>query len=212
MKPALGVFGGMFDPVHDGHLKAALYAMDKLGLAEVLLIPCGVPNHRAAAASTGEHRMEMLRLATQVMPRIRLCDYEINKPDVSYTVDTLAWLKQEEPERTLVFLLGMDAFNEILEWHEWQEILALCNLLVLARSGLNVAEDVAMATGLGARLVESPEQLLQVDAGAIWIATDFEHDISSTRVRRMIESGEKPECVHEDVIGYIKEHRLYGQH
>ncbi|MEQ8955810.1 MAG: nicotinate (nicotinamide) nucleotide adenylyltransferase [Gammaproteobacteria bacterium] len=211
MKPVLGVFGGMFDPVHDGHLQAAHFLIDILGLQRIVVVPCGIPNHRETAASSGEHRMNMLRLAMAEIPQAEICDYEVNKQGISYSVDTLAWLKQSNPDSRLIFLMGIDAFNGLPGWHNWQRILTLSNLMVLPRSGESVAENVESATDLARRAVRSPSELLASDAGAIWLDASFDFDISSTTVRRQLQSGGRPGCVQESVLGYIKEHRLYGQ-
>src|SRR5690606_2685035 len=106
----IGVMGGMFDPVHSGHLQVALTAWHLLELDQLRLVPCHVPNHRAPATATSAQRLEMLQLAAAREPRLRVDAREMERDGISYTVDTLASLRNDFPSSALVLVLGMDAF------------------------------------------------------------------------------------------------------
>ena len=211
MKPALGVFGGMFDPVHLGHIHAARYAIDHLDLQKVLLVPCGKPNHRSGAISSGNHRLAMLRLATADADDLEICDYEVNREGTSYSVDTLRWLSTRQDGSTLVFIVGMDTFNDLQAWHQWQDLFELCNFMVLARSGLELDPRLVAAAGLEQRRVYEAGELLQHQHGKFWVAGDFDEDVSSTGVRQQLQAGITPDNIQDAVLRYINEHRLYGR-
>ena len=143
MMSRLGVLGGMFDPVHKGHLEAARYAKELLHLDCVKLIPCNIPNHRTSAYSSGTHRLAMLELATKNEFGIEVDDIELRKASVSYTVETVKVMKENAVADSIVFILGMDSFNSITSWFDWKELFSICSLLVLGRSGSSVSETVS---------------------------------------------------------------------
>ncbi len=144
MNRLIGVMGGMFDPVHRGHIEAATTALDRLGLHELRLIPCATPNHRAQAVASGDHRLAMLELAARADARLLVDDRELRRPGTSYTVDTLMSLREDLPGSTLVLLLGEDAFAGLPQWHRWRELFRLCHICVVNRP---MADAGAEASG-----------------------------------------------------------------
>ena len=115
----MGVYGGLFDPVHDGHLEVARYARTALELDKVLLVPCKLPNHRSGAQASGAARLHMLELASRDEATLEVSDIELEREGVSYTVDTLAQLRKQEPNTDFVFILGQDAFSSLPQWQRW---------------------------------------------------------------------------------------------
>lgn len=210
MTSRIGILGGMFDPVHNGHIAAARYAQLFLDLDTVKLIPCNVPNHRDSAVSSAEHRLNMLHLALESDPSLQVDPIELERSDVSYTVDTLQAIRQGEERSSLVFVLGADAFNSIVKWHRWQDLFELCHFLVLKRGNEEIAESVRDAVNLDERLVNSPEEMFLSDYGKVCLSNEFEFDGSSTEVRNRIIGHENSEQILDGkVLAYIKSNRLY---
>jgi nicotinate-nucleotide adenylyltransferase len=200
----------MFDPVHNGHIDAARYAVSLLNLDRLLLIPCATPNHRDPATASAEHRLRMLAMAIADYRKLAADAREIEREGVSYAVDTLAELRDEGDYQQLVFVMGLDAFNTLPQWHQWQRILELSHVLVLNREGARLDDQAATATGLASRRVDTPEELFAEDRGSIYVAEDFDYGLSSTQVRRSLRANERTDkMLDEKVRLYIEDHRLY---
>tara|TARA_B100000959_G_scaffold287402_1_gene371782 strand:+ start:13187 stop:13822 length:636 start_codon:yes stop_codon:yes gene_type:complete len=211
MTARLGVLGGMFDPVHNGHINAACYAVEQLSLDGIKMIPCSIPNHREASIASAQHRLQMLYLATAEYPTISIDSIELDRAGTSYTVDTLLTMRQSGEADQLVLVLGLDSFNSIIQWHDWTQILKLCHLAVLSRPGMVVTEAVADQTQLSAREVKSASELFARPTGNILLAHDFNHDISSTVVRARLQSNNGgAQHVDHKVLQYIAENELYS--
>jgi len=206
----LGVLGGMFDPVHRGHIKAAQYALEILRLDRIRLVPCYLPNHRGPASAPAEERLEMLRLATAGLPNLEVDDIEVTRRGTSYTADTLSAYKESLPDATLVFILGADAYAGFTQWHNWQHILELAHLALLARGEVKVPENVRQETQFETRVETDQQKLFQSSAGKIFLASGFNYEASSTDVRNALQSGatEIPE-LDPSVRCYISSKSLY---
>jgi nicotinate-nucleotide adenylyltransferase len=130
----LGIYGGTFDPVHYGHLLAAEQCREQCRLDEVWFVPAAVPPHkRHETVSPGDHRAEMLELATAGHPRLRVSRVELDRTGPSFTVQTLDQLRAEQPERDLFLLMGTDSLADFPSWREPARILALAEVLVVNR-------------------------------------------------------------------------------
>ena len=161
--PSVGLLGGTFNPIHNGHLAIARQAREALALDRVVLIPTGdpphKPNERLAAA---KHRYEMVRLAIASDPLLSISDVEVRRPGKSYTIDTIRILQQEYGDRTpLFFLIGLDAFLELPTWQDPETLLTLCSFVVLSRPGLSFQALSAMP--MIPRIPQA--SLLELDAG-----------------------------------------------
>ena len=133
MSSRLGILGGMFDPVHNGHVAAARFAINILNLDALKMVPCHIPNHRASQQLSARHRLEMLELALRSESCIETDDCEIKRGGVSYAVDTVRELAAKGAWDHVVFVMGIDAFNGLPNWHEWRSLLESCHLLVLGQ-------------------------------------------------------------------------------
>ena len=114
---AVAVLGGTFDPVHFGHLRAALEARELLGVADFRLLPAGAPPHRPEPGASPQQRLDMLRLALRDCAELQLDEREIRRPGPSYMVDTLEDLRRERGAVPLLLLTGQDAANALDRWH-----------------------------------------------------------------------------------------------
>lgn len=208
----IGVLGGMYDPVHDGHLRAAIEARELLKLDEVRLLPCAEPPHRAAPGVSAALRAEMVAAAVADVEGLNLDARELDLPAPSYTLRTLQSLRAEMPEAAFVLLLGEDAFSGLNRWHEWQRIPELAHIAVMRRPGSgNIEWSHELQEWL--REVEvSAEQLARSDANARNVAfcEITALDISSTRIRELVAANRNPRFLVPDaVLEIIDREQLY---
>ncbi len=138
----IGVFGGTFDPVHNGHLRVALDALEQLGLVEVRLVPLAHAVHRDQPETPPDLRLAMLEAAVAGRPGLVVDRRELDRTGPSYSVDTLADMRRDFPDGPLCLLLGGDAFNGFHRWREPESILATANLAILTRPDTAVSADV----------------------------------------------------------------------
>ena len=131
----IGIFGGTFDPPHLGHLIPVAAAAEQAQLDQVWLMPAYIPPHKFRSDITDPfHRAAMVALAIQSYPSFRLSTYELALGRMSYTVDTIWELKVSLPkEDTIHFIIGTDSFLEIDTWHEWQNLIQLCDFIIINR-------------------------------------------------------------------------------
>lgn len=204
MSRLLGFYGGTFNPIHQGHLQAALYVHNACGLDQLSLLPCHIPPHRAAPLDS-EHRLAMVRLAIADYPQLSVDLTELEKSTPSYTVDTLTLLKNRFASATLCFVIGMDSLQYFTQWHQWQQILTLCHLIVLQRPGYSTTEGDAPAL-LSAYGLHSVDQLRASPAGGILLLNNPLWPVSATAIR----SGQQDtQGEIAAVSAYIRQHQLY---
>jgi nicotinate (nicotinamide) nucleotide adenylyltransferase len=130
----LGILGGAFDPIHHGHLAVAQYALDHYALDAIYFIPTQTPILKKACTAKPWQRAAMIALAINAYPQFYLDTRELTRKTPSYALLTLQSLQQTEAQAELMWILGQDAFNDFTQWHRWQEIAALCDLLVVPRN------------------------------------------------------------------------------
>lgn len=196
-KPSnIGILGGTFDPIHEGHIQVADACADRLGLDSVLMIPSNLPPHRPPPQASAVDRLAMVRLAVEGHPRLLASDVEVRRGGVSYTVDTIRTLAEENLAAQLTLLLGWDAAAEFRDWHQASEITGLARIAVFNRSG----SPGPPVPGLAALGLPSSAVLLEVESPLL----------SATEARRMVADGEiETEVLAAPVVDYIREHRLY---
>ena len=210
----IGLFGGTFNPIHLGHLRGAEEIREAFGLQQVIFIPAAIPPHKVAEeVIEAKHRLEMVRLATATNPFFSTTDIELLRPDKSYSIDTIRYFRQRH-QGVFFFILGRDAFVEIETWKEFQTLFSLCNFIVMTRPGFQKTFSTSP-------LPEALVPVFRYDQGVkSWIhpsghTLHFKEitilDISSTKVRELIERGESVRyLVPDEVEAYIQENRLYS--
>lgn len=145
----IGVYGGCFDPVHVGHLLLAECCREQAGLDRVLFVPAATQPHKQdRRLADGQHRAEMLRLATGGQPAFEVATLELDRGGVSYTVDTVAALKETHPAAELCLLLGPDALAGLPTWREPRRIAELATLVAVERETLDDLPAAAAVAGL----------------------------------------------------------------
>ncbi|MDX1492020.1 MAG: nicotinate-nucleotide adenylyltransferase [Pseudohongiellaceae bacterium] len=210
VKP-IGIMGGMFDPVHKGHLAIALEALESLNLEHVRLVPCHIPNHRQGAFADTAQRLAMLELLVKEYPGLIVDDREAARDSVSYTVETLSLIREESPDRPLVFVLGWDSFCSLPSWHRWRELFDLAHLAVMSRGGDTSSLPQELQKELQHRQVPSAREIRWESSGQCIMLDSVCVNISSTQVRESLELGENiDELVPSVVAQYIHRSGIYG--
>ena len=189
----IGVFGGTFNPPHNGHIRLAKAAADELKLDKLLVIPSCIPPHKIAAKlADGQERLEMCRLAFGCDPRFEVSPMELERGSRSYTVETLRELKVLYPDSELYFIVGSDMLESFDKWYLWQEILSLSVLCAASREE-GYSPDLSRFGKLAERI-----KIITLDP----------LEVSSTQIRNS--AGEvSSELLDPKVAAYIREHGLY---
>ena len=212
MQPLRVLYGGTFDPVHEGHLAIARAARDALGVP-VQVVPAADPPHRPPPGATAADRVAMLELALAGEEGLRLDRRELGRAGPSYTVDTLQALRDElGPAAPIALLVGADSFLGLPTWHRWRELFGLAHFVVAGRPGsLLGAAAPELAEATTARWVEDPGALRQAPAGRLFALQQPLHVHSATAVRRLIAQG-RPwrHLLPPAVADYIQSRGLYG--
>ena len=198
----LGLYGGSFDPVHYGHLLLAECCRETLRLDEVWLIPAAVPPHKQLRElADGKHRLQMLELALGGHEQIRASAVELERGGISYTVDTLAAVRDRSPAAELFLLMGADSLHDLPNWREPARICELAIPAVVRRGGA-AEPDFQVLTAL-----ISPQRLIEILAAQVEMPLI---ELSSTDLRRRASAGQSlrfrtPRAVEK----YIETHSLY---
>jgi nicotinate-nucleotide adenylyltransferase len=211
----VAIYGGTFDPVHNGHLEVARRVLKLFELDEVVFVPACVPPHKRNASITSAfHRFAMLALATAEDQQLRMSTIELDAPELPYAVETVGRMK-DASARTF-FLIGADSWSEIVSWHEWQKLLTMCDLIVVTRPGYEINSIAAPPTELvDLRNVAAnriSEVLKNDDKPRVFMTNVAMIDVSATRIRRAIQTNDDPgleTMVPRAVAGYIDKYSLY---
>ncbi|MDP2506581.1 nicotinate-nucleotide adenylyltransferase [Oceanobacter sp. 4_MG-2023] len=202
------ILGGTFDPVHIGHLRIALQLRDA-GFERVLLMPNRIPPHRPSPRASSSQRLAMLNLATSDLDGVEVSDIELQRPECSYSVITLEWLRTLYPAISFTWAMGTDAWLSFDRWHRCDDILDLANLMVISRPGERQPVAPWQQQQWLARQA-SITDLLASPAGRICQQAWPGLDISASGLRRGIAEGENVRFLTPDpVLDYLTQHQLY---
>lgn len=205
----IGILGGTFDPVHFGHLRVGLECKEALGLDELRMIPCSIPSHRGVPGANPQQRTAMLAAALSDADNVFVDDRELKREGFSYTVDTLQSLKTEFPEAALYLIIGSDSFQEFLQWHKWQNIIDLANVVIAQRPDHGNDRESETGIQLADRFC-SIDQIKQSLAGKVTIVGVSQLEISATHIRKLIKESKSVKYLLPDsVIKFIDQHELY---
>ncbi len=203
----IGVFGGTFDPVHLGHLRIALDALEQLPLEQVRLIPLAQAVHRDQPGTPAALRLQMLKVATEGRSDLVADDREILRSGPSYTIDTLRSLRADFPDQGLCLLLGGDAFGAFDTWRDPQGILAIANIAVLQRPGHSPHTNPAVRQMSDDR---QTERLVPGVTGQVVFCPVTQLEISSSDIRDRVRGGRSIDYLVPDrVRDMILERALY---
>lgn len=130
----IGILGGTFDPIHEGHIAIADQVLKKFKLACVEFVPCFQPPHREQPIASPQDRLAMVKLAVKDHTALHANDNEIKRQGVSFTIETLEALKKQFPENNYYLIIGADAFAKFDTWHDWEKIMNLAKIIVVNRN------------------------------------------------------------------------------
>ncbi len=209
--PAIGIFGGTFDPVHFGHLRTAFECRERLGLEEVRFVPCADPPHRSVPTANADLRLRMVTAAVSPVDGFRADSREFDRQGPSYTVETLHSFRAEFPDHRLCLMLGLDAFVTLDAWRNWRELFELAHIVVARRPGAEMPAGGAVGRMLEARFTDSVDILKSEPAGRIFPLDVTQLDIASTALRSSIADGVRPVYLLPAAVWQIiLEERCYG--
>lgn len=211
LKNRIGILGGTFDPIHNGHINCAKHIANYLSLDDIRLLPCHIPPHKSQTSATSSQRKKMVELACNNEALLSVDARELTKASTSYTIETLLNYQQELPETTLYFIIGMDSLNTFTQWSRWQKILTLCHIVVCTRPGYQpeFSRD-QQSEVLAPFITKDIEQTLVKKSGCILLTPEDNTDISSTQIRQLQQNQQAIEhLVPACVAKYIKKEQLY---
>lgn len=216
----LGVFGGTFNPIHFGHLRAAEEARQRVGLERVVFVPAASPPLKSGDVDLADvgHRLRMTAIAVATNIFFEVSDIECRRPEKSYTVETARALRREYPGAEIFFILGIDAFMELPLWREPDELVRLIDFIIIGRPAVRFA-DLRESPYIEA----APEDLSALDRGetdmltaplgggrsAVLLGTPL-LEISSTDIRARVREGRSIKYLLPGrVESFIMTHGLY---
>ena len=211
----LGLFGGTFNPIHLGHLRAAVEVREAFNLDRLLLIPSAQPPHKMADhVANAEDRLEMVRLAVHGEPSLEASDVELTRLGLSYTIETLRYFQDRfGSESDIHFIVGQDAFSEITTWKSYQALFVTAHFIVMTRpnSKLRSLEDFIHTQISAEYQYEPTSNRYSHPRWRTIFCLDITHlDISATKIREWIRRGRSIRFLVPDAVqGFINKKGLY---
>ena len=188
----VGLIGGTFDPIHNGHVLLAQFALEKIPLNRILFIPAADPPHKDCVYVSASARMQMVSLAVADMESVFVSKIELDRSGKSFTVDTLRQLCKQNPNDSYYLIIGDDNVSQISSWHDPEGIFELCTVVVGNRT---ITDRVGKKQFL--------DRMTLLDTPLF--------ELSSTEIRQRLITGRSVKgMIPESVESYIKERGLYG--
>jgi nicotinate-nucleotide adenylyltransferase len=198
------IYGGTFDPIHNGHLKVAAYALEELDADELIFVPAKrSPFKKIFPAADANDRLEMIKIAISGRSNFKTSDFELKGKDPSYTIDTVERFKSEsEPGTKFYLLVGADGAKELYKWYRINDLLEICTICLMVRPGFEVPDFAQYGFGLDINQIEKLKK---------HVLSNPLIDVSSTEIRSLVASGQDvSDKIPANVFEYIKTHHLYG--
>jgi nicotinate-nucleotide adenylyltransferase len=211
----VGLFGGTFNPVHWGHLRAAEEIREGFNLQQVIFIPTNISPHKASRELiAAHHRLHMLEQAVKSNPYFHASDLELQRLGESYSVETISYFRQNSQEElTPFFIVGVDAFLEINTWKNFRELFSLCNFIVMTRPGYEVSTtEHLVPKEIMHEFNYKPDEKRFIHSSqySIYLTEITALDISSHAIRTHIKNSRSVKyLVPEEVEAYIGKHNFY---
>lgn len=196
----IGIFGGTFDPIHYGHLRTAFEMLQALEFGEVRFMPSGDPPHRGRTYASVQLRRDMVQVAIAGQAGFVVDDREILRNGPSYTVDTLAELREELDKTPIGLIIGMDAFLGLTTWNHWEEIVELAHIVVAHRPGWKAPDMGALGELISDRGTHRINDLHESPAGRVHIHAVTQLEIASTEIRELVAAGRDPRFLMPDAV------------
>lgn len=205
----LGIFGGTFNPIHEGHIAIAKHVLQSCKLERIEFIPCFQPPHRDKPIASPEQRLEMVKLAIATHPEFSVNEYEMQQKKISYTINTVKYLRETYPAQPLCLILGGDAFSHFHEWREHEKIIELVHLIVVSRSS---RDDLSreIKKNMCLQKTNDVNDFHHQRAGLIYFDNITPISISATQIRNDIQAGKKNiQGLNHVVEAYILKNKVY---
>lgn len=202
-KQKIILFGGSFDPIHTGHIRVALHALNRFSADELIFIPARHSPHKIEAPTPGHHRLAMIRIAIEGIERFSASDCELTRCGPSYTLDTVLFFKEQfSSDVVLHWLIGADQLTDLHRWYRVEELLKICRVSVMVRAGYPPPDFRRFEGLFPAPLIEQMRKDV-VQTPRI--------DLSSTDIRsRLASRAIDPDMLPPGVLDYILQNNLYG--
>lgn len=216
MPQPIGILGGTFDPIHNGHLHLAMSCLKELDLAELHFIPLKIPAHRPAPLASSEQRLKMLHLSVENQASLKVDDCELRRDGVSYTIDTLKHLRSKFTESPLCLLMGIDNFKTLNTWRQWQTLLGYAHIIITQRLGNNNhIDNKEIKDFMKVFITRSMHDLHTQAAGCIMQLDIPMLEVSSTQIRNnfppsLISNTHLESLLPNKVLDFIKTCHLYN--
>lgn len=202
----IGLMGGTFDPIHYGHLRIAEEVAELFGLDEIHFIPAKQPALKSSPRASTQQRTDWVKSAIKDNPHFYFNDCEILRKGKSYTIDTLRALRQEKIDRSMLFIMGVDAFNQFESWKDWQEVLKLCHIVVCDRPNSQLRKP-SWSQALWQKI---PQDVLAKESGFLYLLAATPIPISSTLIRKKIANQQSIRyLVPDSVVQEITQQQIY---
>jgi len=210
MPDIIGIFGGTFDPVHNGHTKTISYLLKLIPFKKIIVIPNAKPPQGKEAIGSVEDRLAMTLLAFKKHRRVVVDDRESLRPGPSYAIDTVKEILKEEKVSRLNMIVGSDVFAEIDSWHHWEELFRLVHFVVMKRPDYPIPKKKKSFQLINKG--NSIEELVKADGiGKVIEVSVKPINVSSTRIRKNLATARSIESlVSSEVRDYLLINKIYG--
>ncbi len=208
----IGLLGGTFDPVHEGHVAVAEQAVERFCLDRILFIPAADPPHKKKPGASYSHRVAMLELALAGRgEQFEISLLEAERQTPSYTVDTLLELKKRLSGQQFLFIMGADSLLELHLWFRFEQLPALTDFIIAARPGISLHEVHFAVEQLPGPFIFNDQEMSwqRMDEAAIYYLPEVSWAVSSSEIRRQLSLGQRPVSVNSRVLEYIAANSLY---
>lgn len=212
--PLLALFGGTFDPIHNGHLSVAEGLFKSLPFENIQLIPSRNPPNGKQPKVSLKERIAMIKLAIADKPFLKLNTMEIEREGISYTIDTLKSCQQIFRNKSLCLILATDVFSHLNEWHEWENILKYCHIIIAERPQFSLPKEKWDSELLKKHKTENAKDLHHLPTGKILLLKTTSSRITATEIRQNLAKEDYQAVatmLPKPVLDHIQKHELYRE-
>lgn len=211
-KKSIAILGGTFDPIHLAHLELADTLVNIFHFEQVLFIPCKQNLLKEHFPATAQERIEMIQLAISPFPEYHCDTREIDRDTPSYTIETLKALRADYPEDSLTFTMGLDSFNSLEQWHDFEKFLNYAHLLIFPRPGYSLEPHSSVKNLINQAQTTNIHDLHTNKHGCIYFSAKVKNLVSSTEIRALLKNQTSTHFLNylpSSVLDYIKDKNLY---